>query len=250
MDKMAIPYGVSLSGLLDVIAAWNRARGHESARTTKEVASRISSDAKLESKAKVVSNQSSFLTQIGILRKEGQQNRLTDIGQKAAQMIDYRKDEKFNEILRSLLLEWTEGRPLLDYLFHVEQETRENVIRRVVEDSGKSVDTTNAVMGATTLIELLILVQIVSIDPDNVVSFNKQIDLGQEAADEIAPEESREIQVGFMSAKKTGGKKDEGVTIHVSFTIEGFLDEVQRVQILADIRTLLESLSFKVEANH
>ncbi len=249
MDRMAIPYSVSLSGLLDVLAAWNRARGHESARTTKEVAARIGSDAKLESKAKVVSNQSSFLTQIGILRKEGQQSRLTDIGYKMVQMIDYRQDEKSNEILRSLLFKWTEGRPLLEYLFHVKQETKENLIRRVVEDSGKSMKTTNAVMGATTLIELLERVRIVTIDPDNTVSINQHIDLEHEVAAKIAPGESREIPIAFLSAKRSAGKQDERVTIHVSFAIEGSLDEVQRERILADIRTVLESLSFTVEAN-
>jgi hypothetical protein len=249
MDKMALPYGVSLSGLLDVLIAWNRARGYESACTTKEVAAWISSDAKPESKAKVVSNQSSFLTQIGILKKEGKQSRLTEIGYKTVRMIDYRQDEKFNEILRGLLLKWTEGHPLLEYLFYIEQETKENMIRRVVEDSGKSMKTTNAVMGATTLIELLEQVQIVSISPDGIVSFNQQIDLDHEVAAEIASGESREIPIALLSAKKSVGTQDEGVTIHVSFTIAGSLDEVQRERILADIQTVLKSLSFKVEAN-
>jgi hypothetical protein len=249
MDKMALPYGVSLSGLLDVLIAWNRARGYESACTTKEVAAWISSDAKSESKAKVVSNQSSFLAQIGILKKEGKQSRLTEIGYKTVRMIDYRQDEKFNEILRSLLLKWTEGHPLLEYLFYIEQETKENMIRRVVEDSGKSMNTTNAVMGATTLIELLERVRIGAIDAENTVSINQQIDLGHELETEIAPEESREIPIAFLSAKRSAGKQDEGVTIHVSFTIAGSLDEVQRERILADIRTVLKSLSFKVEAD-
>ena len=55
MERMAIPYGVSLEGFLDVVGAWNRARGCIGPLGNEEVAERISSDAKLESKKKVVS---------------------------------------------------------------------------------------------------------------------------------------------------------------------------------------------------
>lgn len=165
---MAIPYGVSLEGFLDVIGAWNRARGCIGPLTNEEVASRTSSEAKLESKKKLVSNQNTFLNQIGILKKNGKKNQLTDIGCKISRAIDYDLMDEFVEKMSDQLWNWSEGKPLLDYLYYRKQVDENSFLERIVADAGKLMQTTNAAMGAQTLVDLFLRVGIFERDEDSV----------------------------------------------------------------------------------
>ena len=160
MDRIAIPYGVSIEGFLDVLGAWNRARGFDRPLKNKEVGSRIRSNAKLESKEKVVSNQSTFLIQIGILKKEGNTNRLTDIGHVIARAIDFGLMDEFIDKMWNQLWQWPEGAPLFNYLYFRGQVEEKILLERIVAEAGKSMSTTNASMGSKTLVELFLRIHI------------------------------------------------------------------------------------------
>lgn len=178
---MAIPYGVSLDGFFEVIAAWNRARGCDRPLRMAEVGRRIRGGSKAESKEKLASNQSTFLIQIGILKKEGTTNRLTKLGCEIAKWADYDQQDRFVSTMRSLLLQWHEGRPLIEYLHYREQVSREELLQRVIDNSGKSMGTTNAAMGGKTLIDLLERVGIVLIGDDDNVRLAQGIFAGDNA---------------------------------------------------------------------
>ena len=80
---LEIPYGVSLDGLMKVIAAWNRADVVERAQNAKQVAE------KAEFKTKTIERQQRFLLQVGFLEKEGRKYKLTATGLKFSKLADY-----------------------------------------------------------------------------------------------------------------------------------------------------------------
>ncbi|UCH03408.1 MAG: hypothetical protein JSW05_07360, partial [Candidatus Thorarchaeota archaeon] len=107
---MAVPYAISLSGLLEVISAWNRARAYEEPLSAQEVAERASY------KRKTVTRQSPFLCQIGILEREGQKYRLSPIGRRVARLVDHSQEEDFKDAIRELLLDCGDLKPVLDFI--------------------------------------------------------------------------------------------------------------------------------------
>ena len=154
-ERITIPYGVSFDGLLDVIGAWYRAQGYAKPMKTGEVGLQVRSGAKPESKGKVVSNQSSFLIQIGILRKVGQSSQLTELGQEVSRLVDQGLNAEFNRTMMQIILNWSQARPLLDWIRDRGTVPKKELVERIVQVSGKSMGTTNATMGASALIVLL-----------------------------------------------------------------------------------------------
>ncbi|MHA2602521.1 MAG: hypothetical protein AM324_010360, partial [Candidatus Thorarchaeota archaeon SMTZ1-83] len=145
---MAVPYAISLSGLLEVISAWNRARAEEPL-SAQEVAERASY------KRKTVTRQSPFLCQIGVLEREGQKYRLSAIGRRVARLVDHSQDEEFRDAIRELLLDCRELRSVLDFIPKDSEVTKEQLITRVMMHSDRPSADHNARTGANALVDLL-----------------------------------------------------------------------------------------------
>ncbi|RDE17603.1 MAG: hypothetical protein C4K49_02065 [Candidatus Thorarchaeota archaeon] len=188
---MAIPYGVSLEGLINVIRAWNRAQGYARPLKAEQVAERIETGAKIASRAKVVCNQSSFLIQLGVLVKEGQSNRLTEAGQEVARAADSPLQEEFNSLMKKLILEWKQVQPLIEFVRNRGKVSRGEMFDRVLEEAKKSKSTTNAVMGGNTFVELLQRAGILVAEDDSVSLAGG---LPRAAVKPLTPEVSRTVE--------------------------------------------------------
>lgn len=167
---IAVPYAISLGGLLEVISAWNRARAYEEPLSAQEVAERASY------KRKTVTRQSPFLCQIGILEREGQKYRLSPIGRQVARLVDHSQEDDFKDAIRELLLDCRELKSVLDFISKDSEVTKEQLVMRVIMYSDRPSADHNARTGANALIDLLEEVGMIRIDDDrvHVVSFPRE----------------------------------------------------------------------------
>jgi len=168
--RMAVPYAISLRGLLEVISAWNRARAYDESLSAQEVADRASY------KTKTVTRQSPFLCQIGILEREGQKYRLSPVGRRVAKLADHSQEAEFKDAMRELLLHCRELRLVLEFLSKDSQVTKEQLVTRIIMHSDRPSDDHNARTGATALVDLLEEVGLIRLDEEvfHAVSFPRQ----------------------------------------------------------------------------
>ncbi len=169
-SKMAIPYAISVKGLIEVISAWNRARAYEEPLTAREVAM------KAACKAKTVTRQSSFLCQIGILEREGQQYRLSFAGRQVAKLADHSLEQEFNEALRKLLRECEVMRSVIEFIPEDSQMTKDQLITKIMMHSDRPSMDHNARTGATALVDLLEDAELIRLDENgvHVVKYTRQ----------------------------------------------------------------------------
>ena len=237
MSTMTIPYGVSVDGLIDVIAAWHRTKGYINPLKNVEVAERITSDAKIESKTKTVSNQSSFLIQIGLLEKKGNQSQLTMMGHEIARLADYSVANEFNQKMKEELLDWKEGYPIFEFLFFRDSVDRTEFVERIVADAGKSMDTTNASMGGEALVSLLERVGLVETDSQQIVSLSKDI---KESIKGI----NLSLKAPQIVASKETSDDIANLKIDVRITIEGNLESPENIILINRLKRILEELQY------
>lgn len=168
--RLAVPYAISLRGLLEVISAWNRARAYEESLSAQEVAERASY------KTKTVTRQSPFLCQIGILERRDQKYRLSSSGRQIAKLADHSQEEEFKNAMRELLLDCRELKSVIEFVSEDSEVTKEQLITRIIMHSDRPSADHNAKTGATALVDLLEEVGLIRLDEKGVhaVSFPRQ----------------------------------------------------------------------------
>ncbi len=225
---MAVPYAISLSGLFEVISAWNRARAYEEPLSAQEVAERASY------KRKTVTRQSSFLCQIGILEREGQKYRLSPIGRRVARLVDHSQEEDFKNAMRELLLDCRELKPVLDFINKDSEVTNEQLIMRVIMHSDRPSADHNARTGANALVDLLEEVGMIRIEEDRVHVVSSPRKKIPEIIEVVDIEDTAVAQFGSSMAVTRGervGSAELDIRIQVSITANqtsdaSFIDEL------------------------
>jgi hypothetical protein len=226
--RLAVPYAISLRGLLEVISAWNRARAYDESLSAQEVAERASY------KTKTVTRQSPFLCQIGILEREGQKYRLSSSGRRVARLVDHSQEEEFKEAMRELLLDCRELKSVLGFISDDSQVTKDQLVTRVIMQSDRPSDDHNARTGATALVDLLEEVGLIRFDGEGVhaVSLPRQeipeIIEVVDVEDTVVPQFTSSM--ASMREEKVGSAELE-IRIQVSITAgqtsdTSFIDEL------------------------
>ena len=243
-EPIAIPYGVSLEGLLDVIGAWNRAQGYARPLKADEVAERIRSSAKTESKAKLVSNQSTFLIQIGILAREGQSNRLTQEGREVARAVDFSRLDEFNSLMKKLILKWPQIQPLIEFTRYKGNVPREKLVERAVKDAKKSMGTTNAAMGGNTLVQLLEQVGILVAKGDSISLAKAIRHVGETLT---LPKKSASDEQPAQTSRYDKELSSGGIAIQVTVLVAPSDDQnLERLrEVISKLEETLTALGFK-----
>ena len=239
---MAVPYAISLSGLLEVISAWNRARAYEEPLSAQEVAERASY------KRKTVTRQSPFLCQIGILEREGQRYRLSPIGRRVARLVDHSQDEEFKDAIRELLLECRELRSILDFIPKGSEVTKEQLITRVIMHSDRPSADHNARTGANALVDLLEEVGMIHIDEGRVhaVSFPRK--KTPEIIEIVDIEDTAVSQFASSMAVRRGeriGSAELDIRIQVSISASQTSDTSFIDELIVRMRDLLHTFGLE-----
>jgi len=239
---MAVPYAISLSGLLEVISAWNRARAYEEPLSAQEVAERASY------KRKTVTRQSPFLCQIGILEREGQRYRLSPIGRRVARLVDHSQEEEFKDAIRDLLLDCRELKSILDFISKDSEVSKEQLIMRVIMHSDRPSADHNARTGANALVDLLEEVGIIRIDEDrvHVVSFPRK--KTPEIIEIVDIEDTAVPQFASSMAVRRGervGSAELDVRIQVSIAASQTSDTSFIDELIMRMRNLLRTFGLE-----
>ncbi|MHA2377940.1 MAG: hypothetical protein ACXADO_00415 [Candidatus Thorarchaeota archaeon] len=240
--RLAVPYAISLRGLLEVISAWNRARAYDESLSAQEVAERVSY------KTKTVTRQSPFLCQIGILERRGQKYRLSSSGRRVAKLADHSQEEEFKDTMRRLLLDCRELKSVIEFISKDSPVTREQLVTRIIMHSDRPSADHNAKTGATALVDLLEEVGLIRLDEKgfHAVSFPRQevpkiIEL-VEVEDTTVPEFTTSMAV---KRQDEASSAELEIRIQVSITAGQTSDTSFIHGLIVRIRDLLHTFGLK-----
>ena len=159
---LAIPYAVSLEGLLEIVSSWSRIRDLDRPVSKVELAKVC------KLRADTIRKQNPFLEQVGFVVKEGQKLRLSKGGIRLAQVANKAQTSELEKLFREVVLEWKELRPIIDYIAGRQSMSRVDLSERIILHSGRSRDNKETKMGAATLIDLLIMVGLLEATDDQL----------------------------------------------------------------------------------
>jgi hypothetical protein len=200
MADHAIPKGVSLETLRDILTGWAAVGAAEEPKYTADVEEHTGvSDA--------VGRQNNFFEELGILEPEGQKHRLTETGAEATGPLVVADEEAATDALRSILESW----PVTEELRGILRDNptpEEDLVPVVAAITGQDPDSGRVETGARTLLELLDWVDLLERDEEGQYHVPEK-----EAAEAGAGEET-----------ETAGAEPESVT---EANLEPAVEEVE-----------------------
>lgn len=171
-DRLAIPYAISVDGLLEVISAWNRLPD------SSDIASKEDVDDVCQLGAESIRKQNPFLEQLGFIEKEETAYRLTDVGSDLARLADYMRLDEFGLQFRGVVADWAQFIPVIEFVKNASAE-RDDIITRIVLHSGRAKDNKDTLSGAAALLDLMVTADIFQESDGKVTlspSFQQQLD--------------------------------------------------------------------------
>lgn len=221
-DNLAIPYAISVDGLLEVISAWNRLPNPREAASKKDVADvcRLSAES--------VRKQNPFLEQVGFLTKEENLYRLTETGLDLAKLADYMQLDEFGSRFTGIVANWKQLAPIIEYVKNVSGE-RDEIITRIILHSGRARDNKDTISGATALLDLMVTTGIF-LESDGKVSLSSSF------------ESKRNLDTEVHQFVSTQTAESIQVSIRVDIRIEGGAPTTEQNRILENLISSLRSI--------
>jgi len=229
MPDIDVPSNTPLDRLNEIIVGWYRSKAHEAPSSISEVNKRTGVE------TTTVSRQNAFLQDVGLLQKEGNLFRLTEMGASYAKFLDFGQIEEAKRTLRTILSEWKGFQQVYDYLDLKGPLSREELADRIgLASDKKPVGGTKT--GINAIIDLLLFAGIV-VERENGLAFSKG------AMSEAVATPLRETpslpKSGPLPTRISTISQEGAVRVEIKVVLDNSLDATKLEELLKIVRKVL-----------
>jgi len=227
-ENIELPRKLSKESYDKILIAMFNAKAHIKAINRQDIADATGNNANNTSTALT------FLKSINAVTKEGNDNKLTDLGMKYAQSIALGMLEDARVYLNTLIINNGITKKLQNFLSLNKNKSPEEIIKKIIEFSNRSINKTT-VSAATTFYDLLIFANFIEIKDGSIaLSASKEIDLTKEII------ETQSISNVEKSKEKSMNNSIKlQINLNINLTPETNIDDL--IQL---IKTINESINY------